>query len=107
MFGVFLAQKCFFRRYVPIYSKGLVNNRNTTIYFRMIEFITLILKHSCFTQYSKTMSKATRHKELAMIIFRQFHSHMLTISGTAFTNIHRNIKHGSFDTSNKFALRKR
>ena len=64
MFGVFLAQKCFFRRYVPIYSKGLVNNRNTTIYFRMIEFITLILKHSCFTQYSKTMSKATRHKEL-------------------------------------------
>ena len=53
------------------------------------------------------MSKTLRNKELTMIIFSQFHSHMLTISRGAFANIYCNIEYSAFYASHQLALGKR
>lgn len=53
------------------------------------------------------MRKTLRNKELAMIIFRQFHRHMLTICRRTLTDIHGNIQHSTLHASHQLALCKR
>ena len=79
MLCVFVTQYCLVFD-TPINTKRIIKDTDTTISLRMIELIALILEYSRFTQYSKTMSKATWYKELAVVILCQFYSHMLTIS---------------------------
>ena len=50
------------------------------------------------------MSKTLWNEELAMIIFCQFNSYMLTISRRAFADIYCNIKHSTFYAAYQFAL---
>ena len=53
------------------------------------------------------MCKALRNKELTMIIFRQFHRHMLTVCRRTLTDIYGNIQHSTLHASHKLALGKR
>ncbi len=53
------------------------------------------------------MRKALRNKELTMIIFSQFHRHMLAVCWRTFTNIHGNIQHSTLHASHQLALCKR
>ena len=53
------------------------------------------------------MRKALRNKELTMIIFRQFHRHMLTVCRRTLTDIHGNIQHPTLHASHQLALGKR
>ena len=53
------------------------------------------------------MRKALRNKELTMIIFSQFHRHMLTVCRRTLTDIHGNIQHSTLHTSHQLALGKR
>ena len=50
------------------------------------------------------MSEALRDEELAMIVFCQLYSHMLTISWRAFTNIHSDIENSTFYAAYQLAL---
>ena len=84
----------------PIYPKCVIQNANASICFWMIELITLILEYGRFRENSKTVCKASGHKELAMIILCQFYSHMLTISGASFTNIYSHIQDCTFYATN-------
>ena len=52
------------------------------------------------------MRKALRNKKLAMIIFRQFHSHMLTVCRRTLADIHGNIQHSTFHASHQLTLGK-
>ena len=52
------------------------------------------------------MRKTLRNKELAMIILRQFHRHMLSVCWRTFTDIHGNIQHSTLHASHQLALRK-
>ena len=45
------------------------------------------------------MRKTLRSKELAMIILRQFHRHMLTVCRRTLTDIHGNIQHSTLHAS--------
>ena len=90
-----------FRRNAPIDTKRFIQDRDTTICLRVIEVITLILKYSSFRQHSKAMSKTLRNKELTMIIFCQFHSHMLTVCRRTLADIHGNIQHSTLHTSHQ------
>ena len=53
------------------------------------------------------MRKALRNKELTMIIFSQFHRHMLAVCWRTFTDIHGNIQHSTLHASHQLALGKR
>ena len=53
------------------------------------------------------MRKALRNKELTMIIFSQFHRHMLAVCWRTFTDIHGNIQHSTLHASHQPALGKR
>ena len=53
------------------------------------------------------MRKALRNKELAMIILRQFHRHMLTVCWRTLTDIHGYIQYSPLHTSHQLALCKR
>ena len=90
----------------PVYSKTVIYYRYSTICVWMIELTELVLEYCRFTQNGKTMCEATGYEELAMIILSQLHCYMLAVSGATFTDVHSNVKHSTFDTTNQFALGK-
>ena len=79
MFRIFLREIGMLCWNLPINTEGIIEDADTTISLWMIEVITLILEHSCFRKYGKTMGKALWNEELAVIVFSQFYSHMLAI----------------------------
>ena len=107
MFRILLGKISMFRRNAPIDTERIIQYRDTPISLRVIEVITLILEYRSFRQHSEAMRKTLRNKELTMIIFSQFHSHMLTVCRRPLTDIHGNIQHSTLHTSHQLALGKR
>ena len=103
MFRVFLGKYGFIGN-APIYTKGIIQNTNTTINLWMIKLITLVLEHCRFTQYSKAMSHPFGYKKLAVILCSQFNCHMLTIRWTSFSDVNCHIQYRTFNTTYQFAL---
>ena len=64
---------------LPVNTKGVIEDRNSSISLWMIEVITFVLEDCSFRENSEAMGKALWNKELDMIVFCQFNSHMLTI----------------------------
>lgn len=79
MFRIFLRKICLISGYAPINTKAFIKDGYTTIYFRVIELITLVLENCGLTQYGKAMSKSTRDKELEVIVLSKFNSDVLTV----------------------------
>ena len=88
----------------PIDTKAIIEDADAAICLWMIELITLVLEHRCLRENGETMGKALWDEELAMIVFCQFYSHMLTVSRRAFTNIHSYIKYSTFYAAYQLAL---
>ena len=107
MFRILLGKISMFRRNAPIDAKRIIQDRDTSISLWVIEVITLILEYRSLRQHSKAMRKALRNKELTMIIFRQFHRHMLTLCRRTLADIQGNIQHPTLHTSHQLALGKR
>ena len=63
MLGVLLAQDGLFCRNVPVNAQRIIQNADTSVRFRMIEVVTLVLEDGRFTQYGKTVRKTARHKK--------------------------------------------
>src|SRR5699024_10421779 len=103
---IFFRQNGILHRNLPINTQTFILDTDTSIRFGGIEIIALVLEYGCFAQYGKTMRKASWYEELAVIIFGQFHSYMLSIGRTAFTNIHCHIQYTSFHATYQFTLRK-
>ena len=87
MLGILLAQDSVFRRNTPVNTQRIIQNADTTVRFRMIEVVTLVLEDGRFAQYGKAVRKTPRHKKLAMVFFRQFHSYMLSVGRTSFADV--------------------
>ena len=51
------------------------------------------------------MCKPFGQEELALILCREFHCHVMTIGGAATTNVDCDIQHTSFHDTHKFGLR--
>ena len=107
MFRILFRKISVFRRNALIDTKRFIQDRDTTISLWVIEVITFILEYRSLRQDNETIRKALRYKELAMIIFRQFYSHMLTICRRTLADIHGNILHSTLHTSHQLALGKR
>ena len=69
-----------FCRYLPINTKAIIKDRNTSICLWMIEVITLVLEDGSLGEDSEAMGKALWNEELDMIVFCQLYCNMLTIS---------------------------
>ena len=104
MLRVFLTQYGVFRGYAPVYTQTAVQDADTPVCFRMIEFIALVLEHGCLTQYGKTVSKAFRDEELPVIILRQLYGHVLAVCRRTFAYVNGDIQHFSFYASYQFGL---
>ena len=63
----------------PINTEAIIKDRDTSIGFRMIEVITLVLEDGGLGEDGEAVGKALWDEELAMIVFCQFYSHMLAI----------------------------
>ena len=63
----------------PIDTKGIIEDADATIGFRMIEVITLVLKDGGLGEDGETMGKTLRNEELAMIVLCQLYRYMLAI----------------------------
>ena len=88
----------------PIYTEGIIEDRDTSICLRMVEVITLVLEDGSFRKNSESMGKALWNEELDMIVFCQFYCHMLAISRGAFANIYCYIEYSTFYAAYQFAL---
>ena len=96
MLYILLREKGLIHWYPPIYAQTLILYTDAPIRLRSIEIIAFVLENSYLTQYRKSMSEPSRHEKLAMILFAQLNSHMLTIRWASFANIHGYIKDASF-----------
>ena len=54
---------------LPINTKAIIEDRDTSICLWMIEVITLVLEDGSFRENSEAMGKALRDEELDMIVF--------------------------------------
>ena len=106
MFRILFRKISMFRRNAPIDSERIIQYRDTSISLRVIEVISFILEYCSLRQHGEAMRKTLRNKELTMIIFSQFHSHMLTVCRRPLTDIHGNILHSTLHTSHQLALGK-
>ena len=104
MSGILFAQNGFFYRNPPVDTQRFIQNADTTVRFGMIEIVALVLEDGCFAQYRKTVGKTLRNEELPMVFFRQFHSHVLSVSRAPLADVYRHIEHGSSDTTYQLAL---
>ena len=92
----FSERRTFVHRYPANLCLALILYTDAPIRLRSIEIIAFVLENSYLTQYRKSMSEPSRHEKLAMILFAQLNSHMLTIRWASFANIHGYIKDASF-----------
>ena len=63
----------------PIDTEGIIKDGDTSIGFRMIEVITLVLEDGSLGEDGETMGKALWNEELTMIVLCQFYCYMLAI----------------------------
>jgi hypothetical protein len=104
---ILLTQDSRLHRDAPINTKAFIGYRDATVCFGRIEIIALVLEYGCFTQYGKTVSEASGHKELTMILFGEFHSYVLTVSGTPLAYVYRNIEYRTLYATHQLALSER
>lgn len=96
--------------YQPVFSSlFLCLHPRCWFHHRLVEYnschicIEIQLPHSVQQNHGQNLWEW----RIAMIIFWQFYSHMLTVCGRSFANIYRHIKHAAFDDTHQFTLRKR
>lgn len=106
MLGVLIAQKRTLHRDAPVYAQRFIQDAYATIGLGVVELVTLVLEDGGLAEYGEAVGEALRDEELAMVVFGEFYSYVLTVGWGAFANVNGYIQDGAFDTANKFALGK-
>src|SRR5574344_975884 len=70
----------------------------------MVKFIAFVLKYSDITQHGEAVCHTFWQEHLAMVVVRQQHTLPLSISGTAFADVHSHIQHLAAYAAHQFAL---
>ena len=104
MLRILLAQYRLLRRYTPVDAQTLVQNADTSVRFRMVEVVTLVLEHSRLAQHGKPVRETLRDEELPVVVLRQLHGHMLPVRGAALTDVHRHIQYRTLHAAYQLTL---
>lgn len=107
MVFVFLRKDDFFGRYLPVNLQSRVVPGNGSFTLGGIEIVALVLEDDFIAQYAESVGKASWNEELAVIVFGQFHSYMLSESGRTLSDVHRHVEYRTLDDSYQLALSKR
>lgn len=104
MVFVLFGQKYLLSGYAPIDIKIRIIPCDSTLTLWSVEFVTLVLEDSLFTEYGESMSEALPHEELEMIFLRQFYGNMLAVSRRTLSDINGYIAYLPFYYTYQFAL---
>jgi len=64
MTGILLAEQSLVGRDAPVNAKAGIKDADTTIRFRMVELITLVLEDGCLGEDFEPVGKTTRNEKL-------------------------------------------
>ena len=104
MFRVFFRKKGLVCRYAPVDSEVRVVPCDGTLALRRIVVVAFVLEHSVFREDCKTVGESAGNKELTVVVFSEFHCHMLSVGRRAFPDVYRHIEDSAFDYTHKFGL---
>ena len=104
MLQILFTEYGFLNRYAPVDAKGFILDIDAAISLGMVEFITFVLEDGCLGENGEAMSKASWHEELTMIVFCQFHCHMLTECRRTLADVNGYVKHSALHAAHEFAL---
>lgn len=91
-------------RNLPINTEAIIKDGDTSIGFRMIEVITLVLEDGGLGEDGEAVGKTLRNEELTMIVLCQLYRYMLAIGWRSLTNIYSYIKYSTLYAAYKLAL---
>ena len=74
-------------RNLPINTEAIIKDGDTSIGFRMIEVITLVLEDGGLGEDGEAVGKTLRNEELTMIVLCQLYRYMLAIGWRSLTRI--------------------
>ena len=87
MLQILFAEYRLLHRYAPINAKRFILDIDAAIGLGMIELIALVLEDGGFGEHCEAMGKTARDEELTMIVFCQFHCHMLPECWGSFADV--------------------
>ena len=104
MAGVFVAEDGLGGGDAPVDAEGVIEDADASVGLGVVELVTLVLEYGGLAEYGKTVGEALRDEELAMVVFGEFYSYVLTVGWGAFADVNGYIQDSAFDTANEFAL---
>lgn len=104
MLRILFTQDSLIRWNPPVNTQAFIQDTDATVRFRMIEVVTFVLEDGRLAQYRESVGKSLWNEKLPVIIFCQFHSHMLSVGGASLADIHRYIQYRSLHAAHQFAL---
>ena len=104
MLQILFAEYRFLHWYAPVDAKRLVLDIDAAISLRMIELVALVLEDGGLGENGEAMSESSWDKKLTMIVFCQFHCHMLSECRGAFADVNGYVEDCAFNAAHEFAL---
>ena len=104
MLRIFLRKVGMIGRNLPINTEAIIKDGDTSIGFRMIEVITLVLEDGGLGEDGEAVGKTLRNEELTMIVLCQLYRYMLAIGWRSLTNIYCYIKYSTLYAAYQLAL---
>lgn len=92
MMGILFAEYALSHRNAPVDAQRRVIPGNGSLALRSIIVVTLILEDRLIAQHGESVRKSTGDKQHTVVLFRQFHCHMLSEGGTTPADIHSHIE---------------
>lgn len=107
MSGVLVTQDGVFRGDLPVDAEAVVQDADATVRLRCVEIVAFVLEHGFLAQYAEPVGETLWNKELAVVLFRQFHGHVLSVSRRALADVNRHVEHSPLDATHQLALSER
>ena len=104
MLQIFLTKYRLLHWYAPVNAKAFILDIDSAISLRVIEFVALVLEDGSFGENGKAVCESSWNKKLTMIVFGQFHCHILPKCRGAFADVNGYVEDCAFNAAHEFAL---
>ena len=101
---VLLAQNGVVGRYAPVDAQAAVKDADPAVGLGVIEVVALVLEHGRLAQHGKAVGEALRDEELAVVVLRQLHGHVLAVGRASLADVHRHVEHRAAHAAHQLAL---
>ena len=98
------AQDAACRIKLPVDAERRVGNGDAAVGLGSIVVVTFVLEHGCGAEHRETVGETARDEELAVILGREFHSHMAAVGGRTLADVYGHIEHTPNHAAHKLGL---